>query len=59
MTKEELFMNFKRNRHSKFKAIELLVGFLDIKRPIAKQIYEEEYTVWLEARKEKNEFKTR
>lgn len=51
MTKEELFCNFKRNGHKKYRAVELLMGFLDIKRTTAKKIYEEEYLQWLEAKK--------
>lgn len=51
MTKEELFISFKRNGHKKNRAVELLIGFLDIKRSKAKKIYEEEYLQWLEAKK--------
>lgn len=51
MTKEELFRNFKRNGHKKNRAVELLMGFLDIERPKAKKIFEEEYLQWLEAKK--------
>lgn len=51
MTKEELFCNFKRNGHKKYRAVELLMGFLDINRTKAKKIYEEEYLQWLEAKK--------
>ena len=51
MTKEELFISFKRNGHKKNRVVELLMGFLDIKRSKAKRIYEEEYLQWLEAKK--------
>ena len=51
MTKTEIFKTIRRNKHKKGYAVELIAGFLGIGLTRAKNIYEEEYLQWLEAKK--------
>ena len=46
MDKEEVFDVIFRNNHSRAFGVELLEGFLDVPKDVAKAIFDTEYTEW-------------